>query len=340
MKPPRKDNEEVTERMNLPSGFWYEIWSQVIATAWSALREEEDLKKGRKADALKARIGSDTFLLFQELPSKKGEAGRRKIDWEFLVTHKFVTGPEPLNFPDLHIELVEDGRDGNPGLSAQYMQKNAFRNINGWVQDLVELGGQATIRVPDHAAIRPNQRTKALDWYVKQGFHMPFAPNNQLPFTPGKVALNASSALGFSGGRIGEESASDALDCDSEWFGVFPQILAFAWHSSSHCDRLTQRAAKRRLRRAHGAAQVGAIREQMIRERDALFAEFGYRRPVGLEVDFEFVKAKYSEEYGWDFETLKPTLVVRIPPPPADVAFHPIALADYRATGKAQLFTT
>jgi hypothetical protein len=347
--------------MNLPAAYWYEIWSQVIAQTWRALTQMEEETKKPATELLSwlnseesrpvldplvtaGKVPRRAVKLLSGLPAKAGEVGRKRIDWDFLREHNFVAGPEPLNFPTLYVELVEDGKKVS---EASYMEKNAFRDINGWAQDLVELGGFARIMVPKPP--KKEQRALALDWYVKQGFHMPFAPNNHGPFSPSKTGINASSALGFSGGRIGEESATDALNCDAAWFAVFPQIMASAWHDQDHHDRLVQTAAKKELNdsRPPGGAgddaykeRMRALREQMIRERDALFSQFGYRRPVGLEVDFESVEAAYDEEEGWDDDVLKPTLVIRIPPPPKALGLHPIALADYRATGKAQLFTT
>jgi hypothetical protein len=344
------------ERMSLPSAFWYEIWSQVIVCTWSAFGEVEEAKKElvgmagvvqwlqtergraelRDLTAKKA-ISDEAAALLLGLPEAWGEPGRKSISWRFLCDLKIVAGAQPLNFPNLSAELVDVSRGDAP----KYMAKNAYRNINGWAQDLVELGGSATIKVPAPPPVR--ERTKRLDWYIKQGFHMPFAPNNRGPFTPGNRGINVSSALGFSGARVGDESASAALDCDAEWFGVFPQIMASAWHQADHRERLLQRTAKEALADARASKDVGkerAVRESMTRARDALFAEFGYNRPVGLEVDFVLVEAAYDDKWGWTDDSLIPDLIVRIPPPPSDVFLHPIALADYRATGKAQLFTT
>jgi len=388
--------QKVPKSINLPMGYWYEIWSQVIARAWSARREVEDLTQSTKAKldqelpglkqkvdqllqkkklehdpadpvlksqedqfnreiarvAEELKLKPDTLELLLVLPSKSGEGGKREITWDDLCRHKFVAGPEPLNFPKLFLEEI---KDGEKELEARYMAKNAFRNINGWAQDLVELGGKAKIMVPEAPALE--ERAKALDWYVKQGFHMPFAPNNRSPFATTQP-ITPSLALGFSGGRIGEESATDALNGDAAWLAIFPVILAFAWQDSdakhdraalSPLERLLQTEAKEKLRteadgrHAHKAQRIREIQDQMVRERDALFSQFGYNRPVGLEIEFEFVAkavANYDDNKGWDDSALRPTLVVRIPPPPENKGLHPIALADYRATGKAQLFTT
>jgi hypothetical protein len=344
----RKEVAMALKRINLPSAYWYEIWSQFIARAWSALRDLEKLQDKadlawlhrQEAEHLKklagqAQISPEVIAFLLDIPSTPGEEGRKELTWDLLVRCGFVAGKKPLNFPNLFVELVDDdGKDG-----ARYMVKNAYRNINGWAQDLVELGGQATIKVPE--APPEKDRARMLDWYIKQGLHMPFAPNNQAPFAPGNAGVTPSTAIGFAGNRVGEESASEALDCDAEWFGVFPQIMASAWHLADHCERLTQRRAKEAKKEVGKLRHDDPLRARMARERDALFAEFGYRRPIGLDVDFELVLApNYSVEEGWLDERLKPTLVIRIPPPPRDLHLHPIALADYRSTGKAQLFTT
>jgi hypothetical protein len=353
------------KRLNLPLGYWYEIWSQVIARAWSALVEVEQavVKGGRikvpPADLLSwlssdegqaewrhlvdsRAINPETINLLSGLPAAAGENGRKEIDWAFLKSREFVAGEEPLNFPKLHLELLKDGEKDS---EAKYMVKNAFRNINGWAQDLVELGGKATIKVPDpNYHLDERQRARALDWYVKQGFYMPFAPNNYGPFSTAS-AVTPDIALGFSGGRVGEETVADGQNGDAAWAAVFPQILAAVWHDDEQRERLVQAKAKANLKAITAGGpenerEIRKIRERMSRERDALFAQFGYGRPAGLEIDFELARANYTDAKGWDGSALQPELVVRIPPPPRNIGLHPIALADYRATGKAQLFTT